>query len=290
MSSSVVQILIADDDRMTREMLVSYLGDHDMSAVAVSSNEDILRRIASRQPSLVIVDPWSGQDQGLDLLREIRTHSDIPVIVTTGHRCDEVDRVIALELGADDYVIKPFGFRELLARIRAMLRRRPPGSRAPEPGPEQSRCRFGSWHLDRRMRRLTGPDGKPVVLTKGEYALLMAFLDAPLRPLTREHLLQATRIHGDIFDRSIDVQVLRLRRKLATNPTTPQVIATEHGVGYLFALPVEPYKPEPHAAPAAPIDHVPDLAEAQVKLRDRRAGTAFPQFVRPGTPHRTRHR
>jgi len=104
--------------------------------------------------------------------------------------------------------------------------------------------------------------------------------------LTREHLLQATRIHEDIFDRSIDVQVLRLRRKLEINPTTPQVITTEHGIGYLFALPVEPHKPEPHAATAA---HVPDLAEAQVKLRARRAGIASPQFIRPGTPYRTGH-
>ena len=104
---------------------------------------------------------------------------------------------------------------------------------------EQGRCRFGGWQLDRRTRRLTDPNGTLVALTKGEYALLIAFLDAPQRPLTREQLLQATRMHEDIFDRSIDVQILRLRRKLEADPTMPRIIQTERGVGYRFAVPVE---------------------------------------------------
>ena len=158
--------------------------------------------------------------------------------ITTGHRRDEIDRVVGLELGADDYITKPFGLRELLARIRAVLRRRE-ARQAPPRDSETGRCRFGGWQLDRRNRRLSDFNGVSVALTKGEYALLIAFLDAPQRPLSREHLLQATRMHEDIFDRSIDVQVLRLRRKLETDPNAPRVILTERGVGYVFALPVE---------------------------------------------------
>ena len=107
-------------------------------------------------------------------------------------------------------------------------------------GIRRGRCRFGGWQLDRRSRRLTNPDGAPVPLTKAEYALLIAFLDAPQRPLTREHLLKATRVHEDVFDRSIDVQILRLRRKLEADPRAPRIIQTERGFGYLCALPVEP--------------------------------------------------
>jgi len=151
--------------------------------------------------------------------------------------------VVGLELGADDYVTKPFSLRELLARARAVLRRRAASAQVSEPEkgrePERGRCRFGGWQLDRRLRRLTDAESRPVSLTKGEYALLVAFLDAPQRPLTREHLLQATRVHEDVFDRSIDVQVLRLRRKLETDPSAPRVIQTERGIGYVFALPVE---------------------------------------------------
>jgi DNA-binding response OmpR family regulator len=107
--------------------------------------------------------------------------------------------------------------------------------------PERGGYRFNGWKLERRGRKLLDADERPVPLSKGEYALLLAFLEAPQRPLTREHLLQATRVHEDIFDRSIDVQVLRLRRKLETDPSAPRVIQTERGVGYVFALPVEPF-------------------------------------------------
>jgi DNA-binding response OmpR family regulator len=187
----------------------------------------------------VILDLRLGQEDGLNLLREIRSRSDVPVIITTDHRCDEIDRVVGLELGADDYVTKPFGLRELLARIRAVLRWWETGRIASQRELAQGRFRFGGWQLDRRTRRLTNASGNTVALTKGEYALLTAFLDAPQRPLTRDHLLQATRIHEDVFDRSIDVQILRLRRKLEDDPGSPRIIRTERGVGYVFALPVE---------------------------------------------------
>src|SRR6266446_4850853 len=123
--------------------------------------------------------------------------------------------------------------------IRAVLRRQEAGRAVTSRDAERGRCKFGGWQLERRTRRLTDPNGTEVALTKGEYALLTAFLDAPQRPLSREHLLQATRGHEDIFDRSIDVQILRLRRKLETDPSAPNIIRTERGIGYVFALPVE---------------------------------------------------
>jgi DNA-binding response OmpR family regulator len=182
-----------------------------------------------------------GQDDGLDLLRELRSHSDVPVIITTGHRTDEIDRIVGLELGADDYIVKPFSLRELLARVRAVLRRQEMGRAARASDPERGGYRFNGWVLHRRGRKLVDPKAAAVPLSKGEYALLLAFLEAPQRTLTREHLLQATRVHEDIFDRSIDVQVLRLRRKLEVDPSAPRVIQTERGVGYVFAIVVEPF-------------------------------------------------
>ena len=238
-SSQPVRILLVDDDPAMQQMVVNYLEEHNMRAVSASGRQDMASQFAAAEPSLVILDLRLGEEDGLDLLREIRSRSDVAVIITTGHRRDEIDRIVGLELGADDYVTKPFSPRELLARVRAVLRRREAGRAAAARDPGRGRYRFGGWELDRRSRRLTDPEGAPVVLTKGEYALLIAFLDAPQRPLSREHLLQATRVHEDVFDRSVDVQVLRLRRKLETDPSEPHVIQTERGVGYVFALPVE---------------------------------------------------
>jgi two-component system, OmpR family, response regulator len=233
------RILLVDDDPAMRQLVADYLEDHNMRIYCACRRQEMTRLLASSDPDLVILDLQLGQEDGLDLLREIRSSSDIPVIITTGHRRDEIDRVVGLELGADDYLTKPFGLRELLARIRAVLRRRQAAQTGLPRDGERGRYRFGGWQLDRRARRLTDPKGTPVALTKGEYALLIAFIEAPERPLTREYLLQATRVHEDIFDRSIDVQVLRLRRKLEADPTSPRVIRTERGVGYVFALRVE---------------------------------------------------
>jgi DNA-binding response OmpR family regulator len=171
----------------------------------------------------------------------MRSRTDVPIIVTTDRQRDEIDRAIGLELGADDYIIKPFVPRELLARVRAVLRRQEMGRTARVRDPERGGYRFDGWQLERRRRRLLDPGGNHIALTKGEYALLLAFVQSPQRPLTREHLLQATRVHEDIFDRTIDVQVLRLRRKLQSVPGASRVILTERGVGYTFALPVEPF-------------------------------------------------
>jgi DNA-binding response OmpR family regulator len=229
------RILIVDDDVGMRQMLVNYLSEQNMAVASVAGRQDMTQQFTSRTPDLVILDLRLDRDDGLDLLRDIRQHSDVPVIITTGHRKDEIDRVIGLELGADDYVTKPFSLRELLARMRAVLRRREAGGRTARTTEKAQRFRFAGWQLDQRRRELRNPLGEEVPLTKGEFALLVAFLEAPGRPLSREHLLQATRMHEDIFDRSIDVQVLRLRRKLETDPTAPRFIQTERGVGYKFA-------------------------------------------------------
>ena len=234
------RVLVVDDDPSMRHMLIDYLEQQGMRVSAASHKDEVMRQFNGTEPSVVILDLRLGDENGLDLLREVRSRSDVPVIITTGHRRDEIDRVVGLELGADDYVTKPFAVRELLARIRAVLRRQEMARVTSHREAAEGRSRFGSWHIDRRTRRLTNAAGGPVALTKGEYALLLAFLDAPQRPLSREHLLQATRIHEDVFDRSIDVQILRLRRKLETNPSAPRIIQTERGVGYVFSLPVEP--------------------------------------------------
>jgi DNA-binding response OmpR family regulator len=190
--------------------------------------QDIVRHLTTGQVDLVILDLIL--EDGFDLLRNVRSLSEVPVIIATYRDQASIDRVVAFELGADDIVSRPFDPHELVARVRAIFRR---------VGFMQNRrkeCReyrFAGWHLDCTARRLTGPDGIVIRLTKGEFALLVAFLEAPGRVLSREHLLQATRLHEDVFDRSIDVQVLRLRRKLEQGPG--RLIDTERGLGYIFS-------------------------------------------------------
>jgi two-component system, OmpR family, response regulator len=233
-----VCVLVVEDDPALQRMILNYFGENNIRTLLAYGRQDMVGQLGT-EVNLVILDLRLGQEDGLDLLREIRSSSDVPVIIITGHRRDDIDRVVGLELGADDYLTKPFNLRELLARVRAVLRRFDIGRAAPARDPEQGRFRFCGWQLDCRTRLLTDPAGAPVTLTKGEYALLIAFLDAPQRPLSREHLLQSTRVHEDVFDRSIDVQILRLRRKLERDPSAPRVIQTERGVGYVFAVPVE---------------------------------------------------
>jgi two-component system, OmpR family, response regulator len=232
-------ILVVDDDPAVRHLISDYFGQYGIQTVSATSRSGVGRQLAGGDTSAIILDLHLGQDNGLDLLREIRSSSDVPVILLTGRSRDEVDCVVGLELGADDYLTKPFGIRELYARFRAVRRSRVNGGLLRTRDAERGGYKFGGWRLDRRSRRLIDPQERPVGLSKGEYALLLAFLDAPERPLSREHLLQATRLHEDIFDRSIDVQVLRLRRKLEADPKAPRVIKTERGVGYVFAIPVE---------------------------------------------------
>jgi DNA-binding response OmpR family regulator len=163
----------------------------------------------------------------------------VPVIVTTSDRPDEHDRIVGLELGAAFYIVKPFSLRELLARIRAVLRRQEMSLTARARRNQRGGYRFSGWRLDLGARRLVDINETQVRLGSKEFALLLAFLQAPQRLLTRDYLLQATDFHNELFDRSIDVQVSRLRRKLAVDPKTRSVIRTERSVGYLFASTVE---------------------------------------------------
>jgi two-component system OmpR family response regulator len=239
--ASPEHIVVAEDDTALRQVLVDYLQEHNFPAKPASSGSELRKHVESTEPSLILLDLKLGQDDGLDLLRDIRSKSDVPVIVISGHRPGEIDRIVGLELGADDYIVKPFSPREMLARIRAVLRRHEMGRAARSRDSERGGYRFDGWRLERRSRKLVDRMGVSVPLSKGEFALLIAFLEAPQRPLSREYLLQATRIHEEIFDRSIDVQVLRLRRKLELDPSAPRMIQTARGVGYLFAPTVEPF-------------------------------------------------
>jgi two-component system OmpR family response regulator len=234
-----VCVLVVEDDPALQRMILNYFAENNIRTLVANNRQEMVAQLGNAEVNLVILDLRLGSEDGLDLLREVRLSSEVPVIIITGHRRDDIDRVVGLELGADDYLTKPFNLRELLARVRAILRRVDAGRSEPVRDPERGRFRFSGWQLDRRIRQLTDPAGTPVALTKGEYAMLLAFLEAPQRPLSREHLLQATRIHEDVFDRSIDVQILRLRRKLERDPRAPRVIQTERGVGYVFAVPVE---------------------------------------------------
>jgi two-component system OmpR family response regulator len=221
-----------------RNTLADYLEQHSMRVISAPNNQEAARLLTDAQPNLVILDLPLRQDDGFDLLRQIRARSDVPLIITSGHQHEEFNRVVGLELGADVYLSKPFGLRELVARIRAVLRRQGDVHHMSHHAYERGRFRFSGWELDCRARRLQDPSGTAVALTRGEYALLIAFLNAPQRPLSREYLLRETSIHEDVFDRSIDVRIWRLRRKLETDASAPRIIRSERGVGYVFELPV----------------------------------------------------
>jgi two-component system OmpR family response regulator len=235
----LIRLLVVAPSSAMRDQMIDYLESHDMRATSAAMRQEALHQLAAGKPDLMVLDTRLCQTNGLDLVRDIRLASNVPMIIVGSHKPDEADRVVAFELGADDYITDPIGLRELVARIRAVLRRSEVRRRTPSDQRRRGRCRFGGWQLDRSIQRLTSPAGVPVALTKGEYALLAAFLDAPLRPLTRESLLQATRVHEDVFDRSIDARVLRLRRKLEKDAAAPRLIRTERGTGYVFAVPVE---------------------------------------------------
>src|SRR5258706_15589163 len=166
-------IVVVDDDPSLCQMVTRYLEDHNVPTKSASNKTELCRHFTETLPSLIILDLRLGQDDGLDLLREIRAHSDVPVIITTGHRPDEIDRIVGLELGADDYIVKPFGLRELLARVRAVLRRQEMGRVARAHDPDRGGYRFDSWQLERRGRRLIDSHGTVISLSQSEDALLL---------------------------------------------------------------------------------------------------------------------
>jgi len=233
-------ILIVDDDPQIRELLLEYLTANGLRASVTASGKEMAAILADHAIDLVVLDLRLAGEDGMVLARKLREESAIPIIMLTGVR-DEADRVMGLELGADDYLTKPFSPRELLARIRTVLRRTK-GAALTEARQRDVRAyRFASFELNLRTRRLAKQQaGQRIELTNGEFNLLAALLAAPQRILTRDQLLESSRVYdNEVYDRSIDVQILRLRRKIEVDPSQPQFILTERGVGYLFNSPVE---------------------------------------------------
>ncbi len=226
------QILIIDDDPELRDLLRDYLQRQGMEVSVLHDAASLERRLERERPDLIVLDLMMPGVDGLTALRQLRaTGDDIPVIMLTA-RADDVDRIVGLELGADDYLGKPFNPRELLARVQAVLRRR---KTVPSAAPEQREpYAFGRFLLDFQSRTLT-QSGTAVPLSGSEFALLKIFVNHPMRTLTRERLLEL--LHGpeyDGTDRGIDVQVWRLRRILEGDPSAPRFIQTVRGRGYVF--------------------------------------------------------
>src|SRR5712671_230825 len=234
-----VRVLAVDDDESVRRMITDYLGDNEVSVIALPSGREIEDAMARETIDLLILDLKLPGEDGMQIARKLREASDIPIIMLTGRR-DEADRVMGLELGADDYLTKPFSPRELLARIRTLMRR----ARAQQTvavGLSRVRAyRFAGCELNVRVRRLKLPDGSLAPMTNSEFNLLVAFLSAPQRVLSREQLLGMSRLHDDeVYDRAIDVQVGRLRKKIEAEGATVPLIRTERGAGYVFTAEVE---------------------------------------------------
>jgi DNA-binding response OmpR family regulator len=234
-----VHVLVIDDDPSVRQMIADYLGDNDIRVTALASGRELADVMARQTIDLLILDLKLPDEDGTRIAQKLRGESDIPIIMLTGRK-DEADRVMGLELGADDYLTKPFSPRELLARIRALVRRSRMHETVADGLAKIRAYRFAGWELNVRVRRLTSPQGEAVPLTNNEFNLLVAFLAAPHRVLSREQLLDLSRLHNDeVYDRSIDVQVGRLRRKLEPKGTRSPLIRTERGAGYVFAADVE---------------------------------------------------
>ena len=231
-------ILIVDDDAEIRTLLQRYLEKNGLRATAVGDGRAMWQALDRGAFDLVILDVMLPGDDGLTLCRELRARSDLPVIMLTA-RGEEMDRVLGLEMGADDYVPKPFSARELLARIKVVLRRTRSLPRNLQPAEERS-IRFGGWKLDTVHRHLLSPAGVITPIGGAEYRLLRIFVAHPNRVLTRDQLVELTQgREADALDRSIDVQVSRLRRRLGDGPGDTGMIRTVRGEGYVLSVPVQ---------------------------------------------------
>ena len=233
-------IAVLDDEVDITQLLARYLQGQGFRVTQLHSGSHLLALMAADPPSLVLLDLGLPGEDGFAIARLLREHWQCGLVIVTG-RGDSIDKVVGLEVGADDYVTKPFDLRELLARIKAVLRRLAPvAAPAPAPAPLASeRHRFAGWVLDTAARRLSGEDGREVVLTSGEFDLLCAFTRHSGRVLSRDFLLEHTRgREAAPFDRTIDVQVGRLRKKLELDPEVPELIKSVRGAGYIFVAKV----------------------------------------------------
>lgn len=232
-------ILVVDDHEEIRTQLARYLSKNGMRATTASGGAEMRDKLKAAAPDLVVLDVMMPGEDGLSLCRYLRDNTDLPVILLTA-MAEDTDRIIGLEVGADDYVTKPFNPRELLARIKAVLRRANAMPRT-DPTPAGDRLRFDKWTLDVKRRELTREDGVSVALSTAEYRLLNVFLQRPGMVLSRDQLLDLVAgREAQPFDRAIDNQVSRLRKKIEADPKKPLLIQTVWGGGYKFATEVTP--------------------------------------------------
>ena len=237
--TSTVHIAVLDDEVEITSLLATYLAGHGYRVSQVQTGAALMRLMPLDPPELVLLDLGLPGEDGLAIARQLREHWDCGLVIVSG-RGDAVDKVVGLELGADDYVTKPFDLRELLARVRAVLRRSS-ATDAAGPASASKTYRFAGWQLDVGARRLTNADGREVALTTGEFGLLAALLEHAGRVLSRDFLLSQTRgREAGPFDRTIDVQVGRLRKKLEADVDDPQIIKSVRGAGYILVAPVVP--------------------------------------------------
>lgn len=238
-SATPPHILVIDDDPLIRDMVVEYLRSNDMRASAGATGAEMFRTFEQESIDLVLLDLKLLGEDGMQLARSLRERAAVPIVLLTG-RTEEADRVMGLELGADDYITKPFSPREMLARLRAVLRRYQVQATLPQRDGTRRAFRFAGWELNLRTRRLTSPQGAPVELSNGEFSLLSALCRAPQRVLSRDQLLSMSRLHeAEVYDRTMDVQVRRLRLKIEADPARPALVVTERGEGYRLACDVE---------------------------------------------------
>jgi two-component system OmpR family response regulator len=235
-------VLVVDDDREIRDLLGRFLAKHGYRVTAAQDGKEMRRALTDWHIDLVVLDLMLPGEDGLSLCRDLRAKSRVPVIMLT-MMGEETDRIIGLEMGADDYLPKPFNPRELLARMKAVLRRAHCAPAAPATGRGKI-LRFAGWKLDLGLRRLESPQGLIVDLSAGEFDLLVAFAERPERVLNRDQLLDLTHGRAEApFDRSIDMQVSRLRRKIEVNAKEPELIKTVRGGGYIFTAVVTQDEP-----------------------------------------------
>lgn len=232
-------ILIVDDDREICRLLSEYLQKNTFRASTVNSGKEMWRCLEQKQVNLIVLDLMLPGEDGLEICRNLRARKSIPVIILSALG-EETDRIVGLEMGADDYLPKPFNPRELLVRIKAVLRRSRTLPAAGKITEEVSKLRFAGWTLDLNSHHLHSPQRVLVPLSGGEFRLLQTLLEHPGRPLNRDQLLELTQgREAGVFDRSVDVLIGRLRRHLGENAKYPDIIQTERGIGYRLAVPVE---------------------------------------------------
>jgi len=232
-------ILALDDDPGVRSLIGEYLGKNDLRVTAVASGAAFAAVLEREPVDLIVLDLRLPGEDGMQIARRLRERSLTPILMLTG-RTEEADRVMGLEIGADDYLTKPFSPRELLARIRALLRRARAHATVPETIAKVRALRFGPWELNVGLRKLKSPEGALIELSNGEFSLLTAFLAAPQRVLSRDQLLELSRLHNaEVYGRAMDVQILRLRRKIEADPARPKFIRTVRGSGYIFESTVD---------------------------------------------------